>query len=80
MSFASLFIGWFLLAWAVSWPVSIAGVYAWSTLALRSGVKADRDIKPAFGWYGHAFPRALWSVVFALGATLISTADLGWSP
>lgn len=80
MSFPILFAGWFLVAWAGSWPISIAAAALWATLALRPGVEADSDIKPAFGWYGHALPRALWSFVFALGATLISTADLGWSP
>lgn len=58
MSFAILFTGWFLVAWAVSWPVAIAAHAAVN-----------------YGW-----PRAGWSIVFALGATLISTADLGWSP
>ena len=77
MNFLILFAGWFLVAWAVSWPINIA---AWATLTIQSGVKSESNITPAFGWYGDALPRALWSFVFALGAALIKTADLGWSP
>jgi len=80
MNFVILFAGWSLVAWAVSWPINIAAMGIWSTLALRSDVEANPGVTAAFGWFSHAFPRALWSFVFALGATLISTADLGWSP
>lgn len=67
MSFAVLFTGWFLVAWAVSWPIAIA-----AHAAVRS---------PAgYGWTNYGWPRVGWSFVLALGATLISTSDLGWSP
>lgn len=72
MSFATLFTGWFLVAWAVSWPIDIAVV------AARRYVEGSPFV--TLKWHDHAWRCILWSFVFALGASLVSTADLGWSP
>ncbi len=75
MSFPILFGGWFLVAWAVSWPIHIG-----AEVACHKFIHQPVGQSINFSWYGDALPRVLWSFVFALGATLISTADLGWSP
>ena len=72
MSFPILFAGFFLVAWAVSWPIDIAVVAA--TRYVEGSPFATLK------WYDHIWRRVLWSCVLALGTALISTADLGWSP
>lgn len=73
MSFPILLAGWWLVAFALSWPLHVYSLSAYAPHA--EGEKIDD-----FGPFGATSVRLIWSFAFALGATLISTAGLGWSP
>lgn len=73
MTFPILFAGWWLVAFALSWPLHVYSLSAYAPHA-EGGEKVD------FGPFGRFSGRLFWSFAFALGATLISTAGLGWSP
>jgi hypothetical protein len=65
MAFPILFLGWFLVAFAASWPVLV-----YATSVADSG---------RVGPFDQVLRRAVWSAILALGIALLSTADLGWA-
>lgn len=70
MSLPILFAGWFLLACAASWLIVYIAVVSPTRYVEGSPMRAMWFLVGAL----------VWSFVVALGATMISTADLGWSP
>lgn len=83
MSFPILFLGWFLIVFAASWPVYMGCVLAVSVVAFLLARASGKSLAPKehpleFGPFAAWFVRAAWSFLLALGIALVSTADLRW--